>query len=146
DMAATDENVDEQTSVELNQFGFLGGIHAICRANGSSHCKIWLAIVLSVGHAYTILLLCLIELECLSGQKVRRGEHFMTRDSESRKEAVMLISLESLVRLGRMFDPKHSSFALSARMHAFIPHLPASQVPSPPHSFTSYARFVTVKH
>ncbi|WP_353806129.1 hypothetical protein [Acinetobacter baumannii] len=44
----------------------------------------------------------------------------MTRDSESRKEAVMLMSLESLVRLGRMFDPKHSSFALSARMHAFL--------------------------
>ncbi len=44
----------------------------------------------------------------------------MTRDSESRKEAVRLMSLQSLVRLGRMFDPKHSCFALSARMHAFL--------------------------
>ncbi len=44
----------------------------------------------------------------------------MTRDKESRKESVMGMSLESLVRLGRMFDPKHSCFALSARMHAFL--------------------------
>ncbi len=44
----------------------------------------------------------------------------MTRDSKSRKEAVMLMSLESLVRHGPMFDPKHSCFARSARMHAFL--------------------------
>ena len=50
----------------------------------------------------------------------------MTRDSESRKEAVMLMSLESLVRPGRMFDPKHNCFALFARTNAFLRHLQAS--------------------